>query len=240
MKLLYKIWLDQNGKAFGDGPYELLKRVESTHSLHQAAGQMGMSYSKAWRLIGAMEEKLGFVLIERTVGGLSGGGSQEFSEGERIHDPLYESFEKKRNDPLNTSMKSTSVHLKRRAKNEKPVLAMLFLFLVLTQNADSSPSKRLLIFAGAASKPPTEEAAKIFQEKYSIPVDVVFGGSGFVLSQMKLSGKGDLYFPGSSDFMEIAKREGFVLPETEKIIVYLVSSINVQKGNPKGIRLSEI
>jgi molybdate transport system substrate-binding protein len=115
------------------------------------------------------------------------------------------------------------------------VLAMLFLFLVFTQNADSSPSKRLLIFAGAASKPPTEEAAKIFQEKYSIPVDVVFGGSGFVLSQMKLSRKGDLYFPGSSDFMEIAKREGFVLPETEKIIVYLVSAINVQKGNPKEI-----
>jgi molybdate transport system substrate-binding protein len=114
------------------------------------------------------------------------------------------------------------------------VVAALFLLLVFIQNADSS-SKRLLIFAGAASKPPTEEAAKIFQEKYSLPVDVVFGGSGFVLSQMKLSGKGDLYFPGSSDFMELAKREGFVLPETEKIIVYLVPSINVQKGNPKGI-----
>ena len=115
------------------------------------------------------------------------------------------------------------------------VFATLFLFLVFTPYADSSPSKRLLIFAGAASKPPTEEAAKLFQEKFSIPVDVVFGGSGFVLSQMKLTKKGDLYFPGSSDFMELAKREGFVLGETEKVIVCLVSSINVQKGNPKGI-----
>jgi molybdate transport system substrate-binding protein len=115
------------------------------------------------------------------------------------------------------------------------VFATLFLFLVFTQYADSSPSKRLLIFAGAASKPPTEEAAKLFQERFSIPVDVVFGGSGFVLSQMKLTKKGDLYFPGSSDFMELAKREGFVSGETEKVIVYLVSSINVQKGNPKGI-----
>jgi molybdate transport system substrate-binding protein len=115
------------------------------------------------------------------------------------------------------------------------VIAMLFLFLVFAQYADSSPSKRLLIFAGAASKPPTEEAAKLFQERFSIPVDVVFGGSGFVLSQMKLTKKGDLYFPGSSDFMELAKREGFVSGETEKVIVYLVSSINVQKGNPKGI-----
>ena len=47
--------------------------------------------------------------------------------------------------------------------------------------------------------------------------------------------KGDLYFPGSSDFMELAKKEGLVFPESEKIVVYLVSAINVQKGNPKGI-----
>ena len=76
MKLAYKIWLDQNGKAFGDGPFGLLKGVEETASLHQAATRMGMSYSKAWRLIGTVEKRLGFLLLERTVGGLSGGGSR--------------------------------------------------------------------------------------------------------------------------------------------------------------------
>ncbi len=109
-----------------------------------------------------------------------------------------------------------------------------FLILVLIQNTHSS-SKRLLIFAGAASKPATEEGVKIFQEKTGVPVDVIFGGSGFILSQMKLAKKGDLYFPGSSDFMEVAKREGLLYTESEKIVVYLVPAINVQKGNPKGI-----
>jgi len=113
-------------------------------------------------------------------------------------------------------------------------LIPILLILSLIQNAQSS-SNRLLIFAGAASKPATEEVIKIFQEETSIHVDVIFGGSGFVLSQMKLTKKGDLYFPGSSDFMEIAKKDGFVFPETEKIIVYLVPAINVQKGNPKAI-----
>ena len=70
MKIGYKVWLDNDGKAFGDGPCELLERVEGTHSLHQAAKEMGMAYSKAWRLIGAMENRLGFLLIERKVGGL--------------------------------------------------------------------------------------------------------------------------------------------------------------------------
>jgi molybdate transport system substrate-binding protein len=110
----------------------------------------------------------------------------------------------------------------------------LCLTLTSTQHAQSS-SKGLLIFAGAASKPATEEAIRTFQERFGAPVNVIFGGSGFVLSQMKLGKKGDLYFPGSSDFMEVAKREALVFPDSEKIVVYLVPAINVQKGNPKRI-----
>ncbi len=75
MKVGYKVWLDNNGKAFGEGPYELLRRVERMMSLHRATNQMGMSYSKAWRLIRTLEERLGFPLLERKVGGRSGGGS---------------------------------------------------------------------------------------------------------------------------------------------------------------------
>ena len=115
-----------------------------------------------------------------------------------------------------------------------PFLISIFLAFVFIGNAQSA-SKRILVFAGAASKPATEEGARIFQERFGIPVNVIFGGSGFVLSQMKLTKKGDLYFPGSSDFMEMAKKERLVFPESEKILVYLIPAINVQKGNPKKI-----
>ncbi|MFN3532854.1 MAG: molybdate ABC transporter substrate-binding protein [Candidatus Brocadia sp.] len=100
----------------------------------------------------------------------------------------------------------------------------------------SESEQRLMLFVGAASKPPTEEAVKLFEEKTGIKVDANFGGSGYMLSQMILAKKGDIYFPGSSDYMEKAKKEGYVYPETEKIVVYLVPAINVQKGNPKNIR----
>jgi len=91
MKIAYKVWLDQNGKAFGDGPYELLKRVEKTESLHQAAKQMGMSYSKAWCLIRSLEERLDFPLLGRKVGGQFGGGSLVTSEA-KILMKHYERF----------------------------------------------------------------------------------------------------------------------------------------------------
>jgi molybdate transport system regulatory protein len=76
MKVAYKIWIDQKGKAFGDGPYDLLKGVEKTGSLHKVADQMGMAYSKAWTLIRTLEQRLGFLLLDRKVGGRAGGGSQ--------------------------------------------------------------------------------------------------------------------------------------------------------------------
>jgi molybdate transport system regulatory protein len=75
MKVMYKVWLSCEGKAFGEGPDELLRRVETTGSLHKAAAEMKMSYRKAWLMLRAMEQRLGFSLLERKVGGVSGGGS---------------------------------------------------------------------------------------------------------------------------------------------------------------------
>lgn len=92
------------------------------------------------------------------------------------------------------------------------------------------------LFVGSASKPATEEAAALFEQLTGAKLVVHFGGSGQMLSQLKLAGRGDIYFPGSSDYMEVAKREGLVLPETERIIVYLIPAINVSKGNPRDIR----
>lgn len=95
--------------------------------------------------------------------------------------------------------------------------------------------KRLLVFAGAAAKPALEDAAARYKELTGVEVDISFGGSGYVLSQMQLARRGDVYIPGSSDYMEHAKRVGAVVPETERILVYLVPAINVRKGNPHRI-----
>jgi len=75
MKLAYKIWLEYRGRAFGDGPARLLDGVEQTGSLRKAASELGMSYNKAWRILHAAEQRLGFALLDRSVGGSLGGGS---------------------------------------------------------------------------------------------------------------------------------------------------------------------
>lgn len=96
--------------------------------------------------------------------------------------------------------------------------------------------ERILFMAGAAAQPVVEPLARAFEAKTGVRVDVNIGGSGMLLSQIKLSKKGDVYFPGSIDFIEQAKKDGQIDESSVTPIVYLVPSINVQKGNPKKVR----
>jgi molybdate transport system regulatory protein len=80
MRLRAKLWLDYDGRAFGDGPACLLIGVEHSGSLRKAAQELGMSYNKAWRILRAAEERLGFALLDRSVGGSLGGGSHLTAE----------------------------------------------------------------------------------------------------------------------------------------------------------------
>jgi molybdate transport system regulatory protein len=111
MKVVYKIWLDNSGRAFGEGPYRLLKGVEETGSLMKAATSMEMAYSKARRLISCCESSLGFALTTRKAGGVSGGGSNVTNEAARLmrkyeglrsqaEDAIGETYRKHFGDPV--------------------------------------------------------------------------------------------------------------------------------------------
>src|SRR5512145_216972 len=71
-------------------------------------------------------------------------------------------------------------------------------------------TRPLMVFAGSASQPPLEEAAKAFENKTGIPVTLQLGGSGAMLSQIRLTGRGDLYIPGSPDYLELAREQRLV------------------------------
>jgi len=85
LKLRYKLWIEKDGeKVFGDGPLDILHRVERTGSLRQAAAEISMSYSQAWNLMKDLEKRLGFNLLKRKVGGEKGGGSEITEEAREL------------------------------------------------------------------------------------------------------------------------------------------------------------
>ncbi len=113
---------------------------------------------------------------------------------------------------------------------------LLSISLLFAGISETRAQENLLFMAGAAAAPVVEELAKAFESKTGIKVDINVGGSGMLLSQIKLAKKGDVYFPGSIDFIDQARREGQIDETTIAPVVYLVPAINVQRGNPKGIK----
>ncbi len=117
------------------------------------------------------------------------------------------------------------------------ILALLSGLLILSSfTGCSGGGKSISVFAGSASKPALEEAAAAFEEETGIKVYLTFGGSGTMLSQLKIAREGDLYIPGSPDYMQLAEEGGVIKPETIEILAYLVPAILVQEGNPKDIQ----
>lgn len=84
MRCILSVRIFKNKKCFGPGIAELLEGVAELNSLRAAAAQMGMAYSKAWRILHDCEAELGFKLISSSVGGRNGGGAQLTQEGERL------------------------------------------------------------------------------------------------------------------------------------------------------------
>jgi len=129
-------------------------------------------------------------------------------------------------------------------RNDRWLLVLLLvglLILIPISGCVKGEEKTITAFCGSASKPAMEEGAEVFEQKTGIKVYLNFSGSGTMLSQMKLSRSGDLYIPGSPDYMVKAEDEDIVEPESVKIISYLIPAILVQYGNPKNIQsLSDV
>lgn len=73
LKYHMRLRVYRTGRSFGPGVSSLMKLVEERGSLSAACKEMGMAYSKAWRIIKAAEDDLGFPLMEGQSGGESGG-----------------------------------------------------------------------------------------------------------------------------------------------------------------------
>ena len=116
------------------------------------------------------------------------------------------------------------------------VLLLIGLLITSSFSGCSGDGNSITAFAGSASKPALEEAARVFEEETGIKVYLTFGGSGTMLSQLEIAREGDLYIPGSPDYMLKAEDEGVIYPDSIVEIAYLVPAILVQEGNPSNIQ----
>jgi molybdate transport system substrate-binding protein len=117
------------------------------------------------------------------------------------------------------------------------IIAVAGLVLLLRWNpekqANASEPNTLVLYCAAGIKPPVEAAAKKYEEEYGVSIQLQYGGSGTLLSNIKVAKRGDLYLAADDSYLEIARGEGLAAEGIP--LAKMVPIIAVQKGNPKKI-----
>ena len=81
-KIKSRIWIDgESGPYLSMGRIDLLKNIHKHGSISKAAKVVNMSYSKAWKMIDAVNKEANSPLVIRVSGGLKGGGTELTGEG---------------------------------------------------------------------------------------------------------------------------------------------------------------
>lgn len=91
--VMLKLQVYNQRPHFGKGIVSLMTLIQNGHSLRSACTQMGLAYSKAWRLLKSAEEDLGFSLLYTQKGGAQRSGSKLTPQGKELLD-RYVAFEK--------------------------------------------------------------------------------------------------------------------------------------------------
>jgi molybdenum ABC transporter molybdate-binding protein len=100
--------------------------------------------------------------------------------------------------------------------------------------ADADTTGDLFVYCAAGLRSPVEQIVAEYEREYGVAVQLQYGGSNTLLSQIEVSKTGDLYLAGDSSYTDLAQEKGLV-QETIPLAV-MRPVIAVRKGNPKNIR----
>ena len=79
-----KLYIEKDGELYlGRGRVILLERIDKLGSIAAAARSMQLGYRNAWLWVEATNRLASAPLVEKTVGGKSGGGARLTEEGRR-------------------------------------------------------------------------------------------------------------------------------------------------------------
>lgn len=93
----------------------------------------------------------------------------------------------------------------------------------------------LVLFCAAGIKPPVEAVVETYRTApFGVPIRLQYGGSGTLLSNIRLAKQGDLYLAADASFIDIARQQGLVAEAIP--LARMRPVVATKKGNPKKIR----
>ncbi len=114
------------------------------------------------------------------------------------------------------------------------LVALVALILLLWPRQPPAESGQTLqIYCAAGVKPPVEAVARAYEKEFGVTIQLQYGGSGTLLSNLRVAKGGDLYLAAGEGYMEAAR--GFGLLAEALPLARQRPVIVVAKGNPKNI-----
>ena len=113
------------------------------------------------------------------------------------------------------------------------IKSFILVFGIVLIGGCTEKKRNLLVYCGAGMRKPMDKIGSLFEKKYGIEVNYNYAGSNTLLSQMELTKKGDVYMPGATYYITIAKDKGFV--DYEQPVAYHIPILAVPEGNPANI-----
>ena len=107
------------------------------------------------------------------------------------------------------------------------------LLVPLGVHGASTDPEPLLVYCAAGIKNPVVEVARLWEEETGQEVQLQFGGSGTLLNNLALAGKGDIYIAAEESYFQMARERGLVREVIPFATQQLV--IAVPEGNPASI-----
>ncbi|NDP21994.1 MAG: molybdate ABC transporter substrate-binding protein [Paludibacter sp.] len=119
----------------------------------------------------------------------------------------------------------------------KSIVVLIFaVFCLITFNScikNNNKEIELFVYCAAGMKTPMDNIVKQYKKEYGVNVIVQYGGSGSLLSSIRVSNKGDIYLASDNSFLESAKKYNLV--DEIQSLAFLKPVIVTRKGNPKKI-----
>ncbi len=90
--------------------------------------------------------------------------------------------------------------------------AVLVLLLVWTPRTRHRQDlqRPLVLYCAAGVNPPVAQIVKNYQDEVGVTVSVQYGGSGTLLSNLRVAQTGDLYLAADASYIQIAREQGLI------------------------------
>lgn len=108
-----------------------------------------------------------------------------------------------------------------------------FRYLNTKETTPGSSQPFLLLYCGAGLKNSMVPLVEDYKKRYGVDIQVQYGGSGTLLSNLQASKQGDLFLPADNSYIQIAQEKGLLKEILPLATMHPV--IVVKKGNPKAI-----